>query len=330
MRFLSSKKTSDKRVRGLTVSSEQTRRTAPGKRTKPPGAKTKPAAGRRSAAGRPPGRPRKVAARRPPGRLSRRQVAGLGLCLIALSVASGTAWLWHDGWFSRQAELAVERAYALSASAGLRVDDLQVVGRHRTEARAILETMDVRRGMAILRLDTDATRRKLEALPWVKQAEVSRHLPNVVAVRLVERQPLAIWQLQGALSLIDQDGEVIPDVDVRRFAELPVVVGEDAPEEAPRLLAMLGSEPALKERVTAAVWVGGRRWNLQLDGGIDVRLPEADPAAAWTQLAAVEREHGLLARDVITIDLRLPDRLVVQTAPGTEGTEASHDTGENT
>ncbi len=92
---------------------------------------------------------------------------------------------------------------------------------------------------------------------------------------------------------------------------------------------MLNGEPELRTRVSTAVRVGGRRWNLSLDGGIDVRLPEQDPGAAWAELARAQREHGVLGRDVAIIDLRLPDRLVVRTtseavpkrAPGRAGEE---------
>src|SRR3546814_5152671 len=81
------------------------------------------------------------------------------------------------------------------------------------------------------------------------------------------------------------------------------------------LIAVMNSEPELRERVTAAVRVGGRRWNLQIEGRIDVRLPEADAAGGWAQLARIERQQGLLIRDALIVDLRLPDRLVVRTEP---------------
>src|SRR3546814_6102657 len=81
------------------------------------------------------------------------------------------------------------------------------------------------------------------------------------------------------------------------------------------LMAVMNSGAELRERVTAAVRVGGRRWNIQIEGRIDVRLPEADAAGAWAQLARIERQQGLLSRDVLIVDLRLPDRLVVRTDP---------------
>ena len=75
---------------------------------------------------------------------------------------------------------------------------------------------------------------------------------------------------------------------------------------------MLASEPELAARVTAAIRVGGRRWNLRIDDIIDVLLPEESAETAWSRLAELERANALLKRDVQTVDLRLPDRLVLR------------------
>src|SRR5260370_6854473 len=72
---------------------------------------------------------------------------------------------------------------------------------------------------------------------------------------------------------------------------------------------MLASEPELASRVTAAIRVGGRRWNLRIDDVIDVLLPEEGAETAWSRLAELERASALLKRDLQAVDLRLPDRL---------------------
>jgi hypothetical protein len=142
-----------------------------------------------------------------------------------------------------------------------------------------------------------------------------RRLPDTLYVRLVEKRPLALWQHDGRLQLIDDTGAVIPVPRLDRFAKLPLVVGADAASHAADLLAMLAKEPDLAARVTAAVRVGGRRWNLRLDGRIDVLLPADDAATAWAALAHLERSSAILEREVEAIDLRLPDRLVVRLLP---------------
>lgn len=150
------------------------------------------------------------------------------------------------------------------------------------------------------------------ALPWVNGADIERILPDTLIVRLTERQPVALWQHQGKFTLIDVSGQAIvqaPEINPRR---LLVVVGDGAPAQTGRLLAMLATEPELQQRINAAVWVGNRRWNLRFADGITVLLPDADPAEAFARLADYQRTHGLLARNVASIDMRFSDRLIVQ------------------
>ena len=252
-----------------------------------------------------------------------------GIVLAAVLVFGGTGWLWSSGWIHRSLERTELALLAATADAGLELDDVLVEGRKRTARSVVLETLGVVRGQPILAFDPHAAKARLERLPWIRGAAVERRLPDVIHVRLVERQPLARWQNQGRITVIDRRGEVIPGAEPKTFARLLVVVGEGAADRTPDLLAMLNGEPELRSRVSAAVWVRGRRWNLRLDDSIDVRLPERNPGAAWAELARAQREHGVLRRDVAVVDLRLPDRLVVRTtseaapkrAPGRGGEE---------
>jgi cell division protein FtsQ len=204
------------------------------------------------------------------------------------------------------------RAIAASARLGLVVSDIEVEGRETTDAATIMAALGARRGTPILAVSPSRARQQLESLPWVRSAAIERRLPGTLFVRLVERHPLAVWQHDGKQELIDRHGEVIPVKDLSRFAKLPTVVGKDAPAHAAALIAMLAQQPALAARVTAAIRVDDRRWNVRIDHRVDVLLPEEDAAAAWARLAALERSDGLLKRDIRAVDMRLPDRLVLR------------------
>jgi cell division protein FtsQ len=223
-----------------------------------------------------------------------------------------------------QALLADLAGQALSASAalGLVVTNIEVEGRETTDTATIMRALAARRGTPILAIDPDRAKQQLETLPWVRSATIERRLPGSLYVRLVERHPLAVWQHGGKHELIDRDGAVIAVKDLSRFARLPTVVGDDAASNAAALIDMLGSEPELAARVTAAVRVDGRRWNLRIDNATDVLLPEDGPAAAWRRLASLERERALLQREVQTVDLRLPDRLVLRVKAAPAGATA--------
>lgn len=267
--------------------------------------------------------------RRPVSRLERQLLLGGAASLAGVGLVAGLVWLFSSGWVGRQSDVLADGLARASGGLGLAVDQVLVEGRFRTLPEDLLTAIAVRRGDPILAFDPRGAKARLEALPWVRHASVERRLPALIYLRLEERRPMALWQFEGIVSVIDETGEVIPDARPEDFAEMTLVVGPDAPQHSAALLRLLESEPELYRRVVAAVRVGGRRWNLQFDGGIDVRLPEADAAAAWEQFARIERQHGLLSRDVDSIDLRLPDRLVVKTAPDAEQPAATGD-GKNT
>jgi len=212
-------------------------------------------------------------------------------------------------------EFAAERILDGTARLGLVVADVKVEGREATDRDTILAALGAAPGAPILGVSPARAKEQLERLPWVRSAVVERRLPDTLYVRLVERKPLALWQHGGKLDLLDRDGTVIPVGHLDRFAKLPLVVGEHAANHATQLLDILATEPDLAARVSAAIRVGDRRWNLRIDNAIDVLLPADSPASAWAELANLERSSAILKRDVQVVDVRLPDRLVVRINP---------------
>lgn len=270
---------------------------------------------------------------RRPARLPRRLAlavrAGGGAALAAL-VVGGPVWLVRSGTAAIAIEAAQRLLVAESARLGLTVSEVVLEGRRLAPRRQVAAAVGLKRGDPMLSFDPAAIRERLIAIPWVREAVVERRFPGLVRIRLVERRPLALWQHQGKLVLVDTDGEIITDQyrDVARFRDLLIVVGPDAPRHTPSLIAMIRSEPLLADRVSAAVRVGRRRWNIELADGVKIKLPERDAHEAWRRLARLEAEEKLLERDVRAIDMRLPDRLIVR--PGNPGVRPAGARGRNT
>ena len=244
----------------------------------------------------------------------RNALAAFVLILLA-SAAGGGMWAWNSGLIARASDQAKWNLIALSGKLGFTVEDVLVVGRSQTSRDDLMKAVRLARGAPILAYDLDEARRRIEVLPWIDSASVERMLPDTILLSVIERQPLALWQSKGSFSLIDRTGKVILNQSIERFADLLVVVGTDAPENAAALLDILKTQPQLMDLAQSAVRVGQRRWNVRLKGDIDVRLPAERAAAAWSRLAEYESRHGILKRDVKVLDLRLPDRLIVRKTP---------------
>lgn len=261
---------------------------------------------------------RRVKANQPVRRPPRRIGLWLGRGAAALAVVgvlAGGVQVWRNGSLPMLGEWVGEALLQATAAVGFSVEEVMVTGRVRTESADILAALNLESGDPILTFDPEAARAALEALPWVEHAVVERRLPDSIHVRLQERRPLALWQHDQRLRLVDQQGRVLQEGRLADFADLPMIVGEDAPAEAPALLVLLQAVPAVAERVQSAVRIGGRRWDLHLDNGVNVRLPEAEAGRALLRLAELQVADSLFDRDILSIDLRLADRLVVETSP---------------
>jgi cell division protein FtsQ len=240
------------------------------------------------------------------------------LGLAALAVIGGGIVAWRAVEPPRVLASWHEEVLDLTAAWGLAVEEITVEGRRHATAPSLLEATGLSRGAPILAVSVEEVRTRLEAMPWVEQATVQRRLPQHIHIVVKEREPFALWQRQGRFALIDRSGRVIVENDVAPFAGLPLVVGLGAAPVAASLLDELGRFPEVRLRVTAAVRVAERRWNLRLASGADVLLPEGAEAAAIERLSALHRDAGLLDRSLVAIDMRLPDRLVLRPAPAPE------------
>ena len=248
-------------------------------------------------------------------------VAPLVAGVVMGSFAGGSWWAYSSGNAAKGIEKVRWSAISATATMGFRVNEVMVSGRQQTEREILVKALNVARGAPILAFDIADAKRRVEALPWVRASTIERMLPDTILISIVEREPLALWQLDSKLHLIDAEGEVILNDGLENYSDLLMVVGNGAETEASALIALIGTEPALMQQVKAATWIGSRRWNVHLKGDIVVRLPEDDAQSAWTRLAEYHKNHRVLDKNVTVLDLRIPDRLIVKTGPKGLGQE---------
>lgn len=203
-----------------------------------------------------------------------------------------------------------------TSAAGFAVEDLKVSGNSQTSEIEIFQQLGLDGSTSLISLDVEEVRQRLAKLPWVSDVEVQKVYPKTVDVRLTEREPFGIWQHGNTLSIIEKSGSVIAPLRDNKFATLPLFVGRDAETAAASFLEELQSWPEIRSRVRAYVRIAGRRWDLQLDNGIVVKLPEENLGKALYRLSRLDGEQQILSRDVAAIDLRLSDRTTVRLTEG--------------
>jgi cell division protein FtsQ len=200
----------------------------------------------------------------------------------------------------------------LARAIGFPVAAITITGQSQLREDELLKASGVGPANSLLFLDVGAVRDRVLKLPMVKSARVLKLYPNRLVIAIEERQPYALWQRDGRLSVVSSDGTVIDEMKDERFASLPFVVGEGAQKRLSEYVALVSAAGELGSRIKAGILVSGRRWTLDMTNGVTVKLPEEDPQGALATLARLQRDTRILDKDILWIDLRTPGKVAVR------------------
>lgn len=198
--------------------------------------------------------------------------------------------------------------------AGFQVRKVEVVGADRIDRLKVYDIALAQKDRSMAAVDLEGVRHDLMQYGWIKDARVSRRLPDTLVVDIVERSPAAIWQNAGRLSLIDEKGVVLEPVSVATMPDLPLVIGPSANRRAQDLDRLLAEASSLKELLAGATWIGNRRWDLRFRSGETLSLPEGETEAkrALAKFAHMDGANRLLGRGILRFDMRDPSRFVLR------------------
>jgi cell division protein FtsQ len=233
------------------------------------------------------------------------------LCGVVLALVLLVALL-ASGMVGRAVRGIGHGVNAVVADAGFGISEIHITGNRRTPYNSVLEALGMKPGESIFAADLWEAQSRLKHLDWIASAEVHRRYPDAIFVTLVEKRPFALWQLppnargEAPIAVVERNGAPITTRDVEKFRRLPKLLGADAAANAADLVDAVQGKRVLAARVAAYSYQSSRRWNLLLDDGVTVQLPEQ----GWQkQLDALEHliiDNGILERDISEIDLRSP------------------------
>jgi len=238
-----------------------------------------------------------------------------GVALVVLIVAAAAAVA------MRLPQMAGNAIGEQVGATGFAVRRVELRGLNRMDHNTVYNAVLDQPSRAMPLVDLDAIRTRLMAFPWIKEARVSRRLPDTLVVDVTERTPAAVWQNGRRLFLIDVDGVSLREVHPDAVPTLPLVIGEGAERQVSQLATLIEATPQLRSRLAGASWIGGRRWDLRFRSGETLALPEGmEPAQrALRRFADMEQRRQLLGGNFLRFDMRIEGRMIVRLKPGENG-----------
>lgn len=232
-----------------------------------------------------------------------RRMYKISIVILLITFFASSIWLGSQGYFSKYKKDISKEIVKITENAGLTLQIVYIEGLKNLNENIVRSVLPSNT-QPLFSLSLEEIKKDVESIGWIESAEIRRKLPNELHIKVKERVPSAIWQYEGNLHLIDKNGIIISYTDIKRFSNLPIIVGEEANIHAFSLLTFLTEEPDLMKRVSSIIRVGGRRWNVRFKNGIEVKLPEANPDIKWRLLSKMQKEKRILDRVIKGIDLR--------------------------
>ena len=197
-----------------------------------------------------------------------------------------------------------EMAQLRFADAGLAIGEIAITGQTLTSEQSIFDALGVEPHTSTVAFDVEAARQRIAALPAVESVNVRKNYPGDITVTITEKQTVARWRVDGITFVVDAGGEQIGEAD-GAYADLPLVIGDGANDDALVMIRALDQYSGLKDGLVALSRIADRRWDMIYDTGLRVQLPELGVAGALRHLQSYQGDYQLLDRDLTVIDLRV-------------------------
>lgn len=231
---------------------------------------------------------------------------------VAFLLASAGSGFVLGGHYDRMIEQQGSLSDMIARTFGFGVRHIVLSGHSELTQDEVIALSGLQGHQSLPFLDPKTLQARLQTVPLISEATVTKLYPDRLLITIRERVPFAIWQQDGHVQVIAEDGTAIEDLRDPRFLRLPHVVGPDANLRAKEFVALLDQVPELRDQIRAGILVSKRRWTIKLQNGVDVLLPEIEPEKALRTFASMEKQHGLTRKAVLAIDLRLPDRIAMR------------------
>ncbi len=215
------------------------------------------------------------------------------------------------------------KANDLMIAAGFGIDQVNVSGQRYTADSDVFDALDLPNVKTFAAFDSDAALKRIERIPWVDTAQITRIYPGTLDVVVHERAPAFIWKRGDMNYLVDATGRTLGPVPAANTWNLPRVVGEGADSEAILMLSALRQYPQIERQYAYGERIAERRWRIFLKNGTALDLGADREIEGFEEIANARDVAPALKTTAMIVDVRTPGRIAMRPATGKSARTAS-------
>ena len=252
-------------------------------------------------------------------RFQRLMLTPLFRSLLKVGLPMGAAFLGGTLYFSDQDNRDALRLWVadvrneIHSRPEFMVNLMAIDGAGQSVSEDIREILPIDFPVSSFDLNLDEMRQTIAELPAVKDVSIRVRPGGLLQIDVTERGPVILWRNEDGLALLDEHGYYVGQADAREgHADLPLIAGEGADLAVPEALQLIAVLGPLGPRTRGVVRMGARRWDVVLDRGQRILLPEDGAVQALERVIALHQAQDVMARDLAQVDVRLGSRPTIR------------------
>ena len=241
-----------------------------------------------------------------------RRVLRVGLPAFAIAMIGGL-WLADEDRRAALNDTVASVVTKVQSRDEFQVRIMTIEGATPVVDRALRAMLPVDLPASSFDIDLAALRLQVLQLDAVESIDLRIKPGGILSAVVKEREPAILWRHARGIDMLDAGGHRVASLTSREVrADLPLITGEGADLATTEALALFDAAGPILPRVRGLVRRGERRWDLVLDHGQRILLPETGAVIALEAAIAMDRAEDMLGRDITIVDLRDPTRPVLR------------------
>ena len=182
--------------------------------------------------------------------------------------------------------------------------NLIILGNRYINSKSLIHELDTNLNSAENKNDLSLISNILKKKKLIKKFIITKTSENLLTIKIEEKNIIGLTKIKNSHYLIDEFNNLIEEKITPKLFHLPFFNGKNSYKNANVILRLV-KKSDVSINYTSFSFIDNRRWNINLNNGVKILLPETNIIDTLKLLKKIDSEHDILKGNFIEIDLRI-------------------------
>ena len=201
-------------------------------------------------------------------------------------------------------QLSISKNRILYGSKENNKPNLIILGNRYINSKSLIHELDTNLNSAKNKNNLSLISNILKKKKLIKKFIITKTSENLLTIKIEEKNIIGLTKIKNSHYLIDEFNNLIEEKITPKLFHLPFFNGKNSYKNANVILSLIRKSDVSINYISFS-FIDNRRWNINLNNGVKILLPETNIIDTLKLLKKIDSEHNILKGNFIEIDLRI-------------------------